>query len=129
MSSNCLGNYDGLLAKVNDDLINRALKKLKPKKRDALFDITSDCFMNGPVNLTKHIANLIRIFIIHGCVPQFVLICTLIPLVKDGRIVNSENYRAIAGGCLLLKFLDTVILLLEGDKLQFSHTSIVAHAT
>ena len=44
------------------------------------------------------------------------------PIVKDGLgdITSSENYRAIAGGCLLLKILDLVILLLEGDKLQFS---------
>ena len=44
------------------------------------------------------------------------------PLVKDkfGDITNSDNYRAIASGCLLLKLLDLVVLLLEGDKLSFS---------
>ena len=43
----------------------------------------------------------------------------MIPLVKDnlGDITSSDNYRAIAGGCLLLKLLDIVILLLEGEKL------------
>ena len=35
-----------------------------------------------------------------------------------GDITMSENYRAIASGSLLLKLLDIVILLLEGDKLQ-----------
>ena len=35
-----------------------------------------------------------------------------------GDITLSENYRAIASGSLLLKLLDIVILLLEGDKLQ-----------
>ena len=51
-----------------------------------------------------------------------VLLCTLLPLVKNnlGDITSSENYRAIAGGCLLLKLLDAVILSLEGDKLTFS---------
>ena len=34
-----------------------------------------------------------------------------------GDITSSDNYRAIAGGCLLLKLLDTIILLLEGEKL------------
>ena len=33
-------------------------------------------------------------------------------------ITSSENYRAIASGSLLLKLLDLVILLLEGDKLE-----------
>ena len=60
-------------------------------------------------------------FVIHGSFPQFVLLCTLLPLVKNGLgdITSSENYRA-AGGCLLLKLLDSVILLLEGEKLTFS---------
>ena len=50
------------------------------------------------------------------------MICTLTPLIKDnfGDITSSDNYRAIAGGCLLLKLLDIVILLIEGDKLSFS---------
>ena len=36
-----------------------------------------------------------------------------------GDITSSDNYRAIAGGCLLLKLIDLVILMLEGDKLNF----------
>ena len=54
--------------------------------------------------------------------------CTLVPLRKDnlGDITSSDNYRAIAGGSLLLKLLDTIILMLEGeklgcDKLQFGY--------
>ena len=41
------------------------------------------------------------------------------PLVKDnlGDITSSDNYRAIVSGSLVLKLLDIVILLLEGDKL------------
>ena len=43
------------------------------------------------------------------------------PLVKNNLAdkTSSENYRAIAGGSLLLKLLDIVILILEGDKLGF----------
>ena len=36
-----------------------------------------------------------------------------------GDITSSNNYRAIAGGCLLLKLIDLDILNLEGDKLSF----------
>ena len=48
-----------------------------------------------------------------------ILLCILLPIVKDdlGDITSSENYRAIASGSLLLKLLDIVILLLEGEKL------------
>ena len=108
--------------RVDERLINQALKRLKPRKRDALFDTISDCYLNGPINLTTHLKNLVRLFILHGSVPNFVLLCTLLPLVKDGLadLTNSENYRAIAGGSLLLKILDITILLLEGDKLEFS---------
>ena len=56
----------------------------------------------------------------YGCVPYFILVCTLLPLVKDNLadITSSENYRAIASGSLILKLLDIVILMLEGDKLS-----------
>ena len=112
----------GILAKINENLVNQAIKKLKPNKRDALYDTSSDCYINGPNNLRRHITNLVRMFLSHGTIPKFVLVCNLIPLVKDGLgdITSSENYRAIAGGCLLLKILDIVILLLEGEKLEFS---------
>ena len=115
-------NHEAIIAKVNAGLIDQAIKKLKPNKRDALFDTVSDCYVKGPTNLREHISNLVRMFLIHGSVPNFILLCTLLPIVKDGLgdITNSDNYRAIAGGCLLLKILDLVILLLEGDKLEFS---------
>ena len=55
----------------------------------------------------------------HGQVPYFILVCTLLPLVKDNLadITSSDNYRAIASGSLILKLLDIVVLMLEGDKL------------
>ena len=48
-----------------------------------------------------------------------ILLCTLLPLVKDnlGDLTQSDNYRAIAAGCQILKLLDIVILILEGEKL------------
>ena len=62
-----------------------------------------------------------KLYLSHGFVPYTVLLCTLLPLVKDnlGDITSSDNYRALAGGCLLLKLIDLVILMLEGDKLSF----------
>ena len=63
---------------------------------------------------------MIRMFLSHGHVPDVILICTLLPLVKDnlGDLTQSDNYRAIAAGCQVLKLFDIVILILEGGKLQ-----------
>jgi len=53
-------------------------------------------------------------------VPTFLLICTLIPIIKDnlGDAASSENYRAIAIGNLILKWFDSLILIIENDKLN-----------
>ena len=106
--------------RVTEDLVKLAIKKMKAGKSDGIYDFTSDCIINAPPDLIKHLTNLIRTFIIHGKVPYFLLICTLVPIVKDnlGDSASSDNYRAIAIGSLLLKLLDWVILLLEGDKLS-----------
>ena len=62
-----------------------------------------------------------EMFIVHGFIPNFTLLCSLLPLVKDNLddVTSSDNYRAIAGGCLLLKLLDIVIILLESEKLTY----------
>ena len=36
-----------------------------------------------------------------------------------GDITSSRNYRPIAGGCILLKLIDLVIIVLEEDKLSY----------
>ena len=108
--------------RINDEVIRKALNKLKPNKRDSIFNIVSDCLINGPDDLIPHSTNLFKIYFIHGSVPKILLMCSLYPLVKNklGDTTSSDNYRAIAGRSLLLKLLDLVILILEGDKLGFS---------
>ena len=110
------------LDRIDEALVSKALAKMKANKKDALFETVSDCYINGPPELLQHLTVLIRIFLVHGSIPSSILVCTLLPLVKDnfGDTTSSNNYRAIAGGCLILKLLDLVILLLEGEKLSFS---------
>ena len=105
--------------RITADMVMKALKILKTGKNDAMFDIQSGCLSLGPKSLVIYLTHLLRTFVIHGAIPYFLLICTLLPLVKDNLadITSSENYRAIATGSLLLKLLDILILLLEGDKL------------
>ena len=62
-----------------------------------------------------------------GKVPAFLLLCTIVPIVKKdniGDITSSDNYRAIAIGSLILKWFDWLIIILEeenlnNDELQF----------
>ena len=94
--------------RVTEVVVKQGLKLMKANKSDAIFDFQSDC-------LTR----LLQLFISHGYVPELLLVCTLLPLVKDnlGDLSASDNYRAIATSCQVLKLLDIVILILEGEKL------------
>ena len=101
------------MKKINEDIVK------EHGKNDAIFDLQSDCLTSGPDILVTHLTNMLRAYVSHGIVPYFILVCTLLPLVKDNLadITSSDNYRAIASGSLLLKLLDIVILILEGNKL------------
>ena len=108
------------ISRVNESVVREALKKMKAGKSDTLYDFSSDCLINGPDSLIPHLTNLFKIFISHGKAPVSLLVCSLVPIVKDslGDLAASDNYRAIAIGSLLLKLLDWIILILEGDKLS-----------
>ena len=67
-------------------------------------------------------------FLIHGHITYFLLLATLLPIIKDklGSINVSSNYRSIAISSLILKLLDWVIIILYGDvlcldQLQFAY--------
>ena len=116
-----LGSWSMIDAnRITVEVVKKVLGRMQNGKRDAQFNFQSDCLTQGPELLVVHLTNLLKSFVVHGVVPHFVLICTLLPLVKDNLadITSSENYRAIASGSLLLKLLDTLIIHLEGDKLS-----------
>ena len=106
--------------RITEDVVKAALKSMRSGKRDAIFDLQSDCLISGSDILVTHLTYMLRAFVIHGFVPYSILVCTLLPLVKDNLadITSSDNYKAIATGSLILKLLDIVILILEGDKLE-----------
>ena len=54
--------------KVTVELVRKALRKMKPKKSDALFDSISDLYINGPEELAVHLANLVKLYLVHGYV-------------------------------------------------------------
>ena len=106
--------------RVTPELVREALKKMKSSKSDVLFDFNSDCLINAPEILHIHLANLFRTFLIHGEVAMILLLCSLVPIVKDnlGDLTSSDNYRAIAKSSLILKLFDWIVLLLQGEKLS-----------
>ena len=74
--------------RIDENMIKMALGRMKG----------TDCLINGPPELLQHLVHMVKTFIMHGEVPYFILVCTLLPLVKDnlGEITQSDNYRAIA---------------------------------
>ena len=83
---------------------------------------------NGPDILFEKLSVAIRCFLIHGHITLFLLLATLLPIIKNklGRIDVSTNYRSIALSSLVLKLIDWIILLLFGttlglDDLQFAY--------
>ena len=114
--------------KVTPDIVKEAAGNLKDSKSDPTFNFSSDCIKNGPDNLFVLLSTLIKSFLVHGKVTFFLLLATLVPLIKDklGSINDSKNYRSIAMSSLILKLLDWIILLLFGnslgvDQLQFAY--------
>ena len=119
---------------ISTDVVKLVTReKLKPGKTDPNSKITSDFLIHGPDILFELIATCFRSYIIHAHVSSFLLISTLVPLIKDklGDLTSSNNYRSIAISSLILKIFDLVILsaLSEHlclDDLQFSYQEEVS---
>ena len=114
--------------KVTPDIVKEAASNLRDSKSDPTFNFSSDCVKNSPDNLFSFLSTIIQAFLIHGRVTLFLLLATLVPLVKDklATLNDSKNYRSIAMSSLILKLLDWIILLLFGvslgvDELQFAY--------
>ena len=114
--------------RVTPDIVKKAASRLHSNKSDPIYTFSSDCIQGGPDLLYQHLSVALKSFLIHGHVTLFLLIATLIPLIKDklGNVNSSKNYRSIALSSLILKLFDWVILLLYGhslglDQLQFAY--------
>ena len=116
------------VSKVTPDIVKKAANKLKDNKSDPTYSFSSDCLKHGPDKLFQLLSIAIQSFLVHGHITIFLLLATLIPLIKDklASINTSSNYRSIAISSLLLKMFDWIILTLFGetfglDDLQFSY--------
>ena len=91
---------------VTPDIIRKAAQNLQDSKSDPELNFSSDCIKNGPPKLFNMLATAMRTFLIHGHVTHFLLLATLVPLVKDklGNLNSSKNYRTIAISSLVLNY-------------------------
>lgn len=105
--------------KVTPNIVKEAARHLNNNKSDPTYSFSSDCIKNGPDSLYEHLSAALRSFLIHGHVTLFLLLATLVPIIKDklGSISSNKNYRSIAMSSLILKVLDWVIRLLFGESL------------
>ena len=121
VNTKCSQEDLAMVERVTGELIKQIVKeKLKSSKTDPEFDVTSDALKNSPDILFNSIASLFRCMLIHGHVCFELLVCAIIPLIKDknGKDDDSNNYRGIALSSLFLKIFDWVLLILFDDQLR-----------
>ena len=107
--------------RVTIEEVKKAAAALKPGKGDPVFSFSSECLKVNSDILAEYIALMIRSFLIHGYIPQFMLLSTLVPIIKDklGSIHVSKNYRSVCITSLVLKQLDWIMISLFGEALGF----------
>ena len=114
--------------KITASKVKEATQKLKTDKNDPIFEFSSDCLKNAPDILFEKLSSVIKSYLTHGHVSLFLLLATLVPIIKDklADICTSKNYRSVAIGSLILKMIDWLIIILFGsslglDDLQFAY--------
>ncbi len=120
VDNKCNSNDMEVIEKVTPCLISNIIKnKIKPGKTDIDADITTDCLKNAPYELSIHISQFLKACLIHGYIPDNLLTCAIILLVKSTQKSNqdSSNYRGIALSSLFLKIFDWVVLILFESEL------------
>ena len=116
------------IEKVTPDVVKQAAEKLKPGKSDPVYSFSSDCIKVDSDRLAELLSMIFQSYLIHGHVTRFLLLATLVPIIKDklGSINSSKNYRSIAISSLILKLIDWIIIILFGksfglNDLQFAY--------
>ena len=91
--------------------------KLGKKEENGLY---SNHFKYGSERLFVLLTLLFNSMLSHGIAPDELLLGTMIPLIKDGRLSKqcSDNYRALTIGTGLSKLLETVIINKQIDALK-----------
>ena len=121
VNNQCNGSNIESIDVVDTALIKKiVLGKLKNSNVDPEFDMTTDGLKNSPDSLFSSLASLFRAMLVHGYVCRELLVCAILPLIKDknGKDDDSNNYRGIALSSLFLKIFDWILLSLFKSELK-----------
>ena len=69
--------------KVTKEEVKKAAAALKAGKGDPVYTFSSDCLKVESDRLSEYTAVMIRSFLLHNYIPQFMLLSTLVPIIKD----------------------------------------------
>ena len=126
VKNNVSAHYYGNDCVVTVHEVTAALCRLRNNKNDGNKGLTSDHVKSAGSVLCTHIALLLSGVLVHGFVPEDMLISivTPIPKGKNTNVTDSANYRGIALSSVLGKILDLIVLsryedLLATSDLQF----------
>jgi len=102
-----------VIADVSVPEVIKVVSKLKVNKHDVVFELSSNSFKQGPVALFNNICMLFASFISFGHVLNKIIMCSMLPLIKDTRshICSSENYHAIHLSTVLIKIYFFIIIM------------------
>jgi hypothetical protein len=118
----------GEVNQITAEVVELAMRKVKPGKGDVTGSYTSDAIRSCPPIFFEKMAAMFRSWLYHGTVTPSLLSCAYLPLYKGGLKdpASCSSYRALAGTSVLLKLFDYTVLhiwgdLLTSDTLQFAY--------
>ena len=98
--------------------MKKAIRRIKPGKADGNMGLNSDCIANGTDKLFVLLTLFFCIILVHGFVPDELLLGTMSPIPKSKCQQSSDNYRAITLISAILKLFDYNILMKYEKELQ-----------
>ena len=107
---------------VSGYMIQSAIKCLSNGKKDELYNVFGDNFINATDLACNILGILTTAMLKHGTASELLnkAIVKPIPKSKIKSLSDSKNYRAISKNCIMSKIIDNVLLNLMGDKISTS---------
>ena len=106
--------------RVNFDIIQRCIIKLKPHKDDGNYGFKSDHLINGSNKLFIILSIMFNAMLTHGFSSEGFLLSTIISIPKNNRgsMNSSDHYRGISLSNSICKLYDYVCIDLNMDYLK-----------
>ena len=114
-----ISNANGVDFVITSKEVNKAINSLKQQKSDGDHGLMSDHIIYSHPRFKDYIGKLVTTILIHGYVPQDLLLGTIVSIPKDNRasLITSNNYRGITLCSALSKLIDVIIIQRYNDVL------------